>query len=237
MVDRSSTIAERSRARMEYRFILSFFFLIMLIPHTTDANDASQVLGTALRNYLKENYPWAETEIHELLVNQDFPEELPERIMVKKGPPGRTIFVLQYKNGRRITATALVRAFDWVVMTRRAYKKGYSLQQEDLFVTLMDVSHLPRGAIQETDQAIGKSLTRPTLPHMPLVDSMIRESASVKKGKRVTLVAESPGFTITVHGELKENSEVGSPVKAMNLNSRETVVGILIDESTIKVDF
>jgi flagella basal body P-ring formation protein FlgA len=237
MEDKSSTMTKRSLTYMEYLFILNFFFLIILIPYTTDATDASQVLGTALRNYLKENYPWAETEIHELLVNQDFPEEAPERIMVKKGPPGRTIFVLGYKNGRSITATAVVRAFDWVVMIRRAFKKGYSLRREDLFMTLMDVSHLPRGAIQETDQAIGKSLTRSTLPHMPLIDSMIRESVSVKRGKRVTLVADSPGFTITALGELKENSEVGSPVKAMNLYSRKTVMGILVDESTVKVEF
>ncbi len=207
------------------------------MPYTTDATDTSQVLSTALRNYLKENYPWAETEIHELFVNQDLPEEVPERIIVKKGPPGRTVFALEYRNGRSITATAVVRAFDWVVMTRRAYKKGYSLQREDLFMTLMDVSHLPRGVIQETDQAIGKSLTRATLAHMPLVDSMVRESVLVKRGKRVTLIAESPGFTITTHGELKENSEVGSTVKAMNLCSRKTVIGMLVDESTVKVDF
>jgi flagella basal body P-ring formation protein FlgA len=237
MEERSSTMTERARTRMEYLFILSFFFLVILIPYATDATDVSKVFGTALRNYLKENYPWAETEVHELIVNEDLPEEVPERIKVKKGPPGRTIFVLEYKDGRSITATAIVRAFDWVVMTRRAYEKGYSLQREDLFMTLMDVSHLPRGAMQEIDHAIGKSLTRSTLPHMPLIDSMIRESVSVKRGKRVTLVAESPGFTITALGELKENSEVGSTVKAMNLNSRKTVMGILVDESTIKVDF
>jgi flagella basal body P-ring formation protein FlgA len=230
-------MTKRSLTCMEYLFILNFFFLIILIPYTTDATDASQVLGTSLRNYLKENYPWAETEIHELLVNQDFPEEAPERIMVKKGPPGRTIFVLGYKDGRSIPVNALVKAFDWVVMTRRAFKKGYTLQDEDLFMTLMDVSHLPKGAIQEADKAVGKSLTRSTTTNMPVVDSMIHESLPVKRGKRVILVAESLGFTITAVGEIKETSEVGRPVKAINLSSRKIVIGTLVDEDTVKVGF
>lgn len=51
------------------------------------------------------------------------------------------------------------------------------------------------------------------------------------------IIAESPSFVITTTGELRENGYVGSPARALNLASRKTVKGILIDENRLKVEF
>jgi flagella basal body P-ring formation protein FlgA len=228
------SMKERFRTYTGYLFILHFLPLVSLSPCTAGA---SQALNSVIKNYLIENYPWAETEINNLLVDQDVPKGPPEKIMVEKGLPGKTVFLLEYGNGRIVTASAFVKAFDRVVLTRRAFKKGHVLQKEDLYTILMNVAHLPRGAIQELDLAVGKSLIRSTTANMPVADYMISDSVSVKKGRRVTLVAESPGFSITASGELKETAEIGNTVRAVNLGSRKIVVGILEDEDTVRVTF
>jgi len=102
-----------------------------------------------LRTYLKDNYPWAEIEIKDIVSDNDAPEEVPERITIEKGPPGKTIFWLHYKDGRRITVTAQVKAFDYVVKSRRALMKGHKLQENDVYVTIMDINRIPKGCYKE----------------------------------------------------------------------------------------
>jgi len=59
----------------------------------------------------------------------------------------------------------------------------------------------------------------------------------VKRGRKVTLVAEGGGMRIATHGETRENAYVDDAVKAVNLASKRTVTGILVDENTVRVDF
>jgi flagella basal body P-ring formation protein FlgA len=234
MNGRGRTMKERLRTYGSCLFILYFLPLVFLSPCSAGSSHA---LNFAIKNYLAENFPWAETEVNDLMVEQDLPKGPPEKIMAEKGPPGKTVFLLKYGNGRIVSATAFVRAFDRVVLTRRAFKKGHVLQKDDLYTILMNVAHLPRGAIQELDLAVGKSLARSSAANMPVADYMVSDSVYVKKGRRVNLIAESPGFSITAPGELKETGEVGSAVKAVNLSSRKIVVGILEDEDTVRVTF
>ena len=190
-----------------------------------------------LKADLKENYPWADMEIDDLLVSDKLPDEQPSKIVVEKGPPGKTVFTMEFRNGVKITATGSVKAFDWVVMSARAFRKGHNLQRDDVFPKLMDITRIPKGAIRSAEQMIGKPLTRSIVANVPLVDTMIAVMPVVKKGRKVMLVIESPSFIITALGEIKENSSVGSRVKAVNLASKKIISGLLLNENTVKVEF
>jgi len=190
-----------------------------------------------LKAHVKENYPWAEIEIDDLLISDTLPDEQPLKVLVEKGPPGKTLFTMEFRNGKKITATGNVKAFDWIVMSGRAFRKGYCLQRDDVFTKLMDVTRIPKGVIRNTEQVIGKPLARSIVANVPVVDSMVSDKSTVKRGHKVTLVIESPSFIITTLGEIKENSSVGSHVKAANLASKKVISGILMDGNTVKVDF
>jgi len=190
-----------------------------------------------LKAHLKENYPWADIEIDDLLISDKLPDEQPSKIVVEKGPPGKTAFTMEFRNGMKITATGSVKAFDWIVMSARAFRKGHNLQRDDVFPKLMDITRIPKGAIRSAEQMIGKPLTRSIVANVPLVDTMIAVVPVVKKGRKVTLVIESPSFIITALGEIKENSSVGSSVKAVNLASKKIISGLLLNENTVKVEF
>jgi flagella basal body P-ring formation protein FlgA len=190
-----------------------------------------------LRQYLKDNYPWEEVELKDIRLSGEFPGTAPEAIVVEKAPPGRTVFRLRFDDGRTITATARVSAFDRVVKTRRPFRKGHSLGRADVYETLMNVRRIPRGALKSSQSVVGKKLTRSVVANMPVVDSMVSDSAMVKRGQKVVLVLQSEGFKIEVTGEMKDNSRVGSYVKAVNPASKKVITGLLVDESTVEVEF
>jgi flagella basal body P-ring formation protein FlgA len=189
-----------------------------------------------LRTHLKENYPWSDVRISDLVVDGDLPVRKPVKIMVEKGLPGRTVFSLEFEDNKRLIATANIKIFDGVVVSRRAFKKGYILQKDDVYTMLMEVQRIPANAVNSIEQAVGKPLTRAILANMPVNSGMLSEGVTVKRGRKVTLVFEADGFRISTTGEIRENGSIGSMVKAVNTASKKMLAGILVDENTVKVE-
>lgn len=211
--------------------------LITLYSSLITAVSASQQIDDVLRAFVKENYPWAEVDISDVMLSGKEPADRPEKILVQKGLPNKTVFILEYKDGTRITAAANVKAYDWAVMTRRALKKGYLLQKEDIYTVLMEISRIPKDAVRVSVQLAGTALGRSVPANAPLVAGMVQESQLVKRGQRVIIVAESQTFSIMAKGELKEAGHVGSDVRVVNLDSKKIIVGRLVNENTVKVVF
>ena len=216
-------------------FTVVVLFTLYCLPFTVSA--ASEDIGALLKGYIKSNYPWDEVDLSGLKLSSEPPSGVPQQILVEKRLPGRALFVLEYKKGERVVATALVKAFDRIVVSGSSFRKGYYLQEGDLYMTTVEVGRIPKGALREIGKASGKVLTRSIIANMPVVENMVAEKPEVKKGQRVMIVAESKGFSITTLGEMKENGYVGRYVKAVNRTSKKTVTGLLVDENTIRVEF
>jgi len=192
-------------------------------------------LNSILKTYLKKNFPWAEIEVSDLKESEEL-SDLPERILIQQGPPGKTVFLLELRNGKKVNAAANVKAYDWIVLSSKALRKGHYLQHTDVYSTLVDITKIPRGAISRVDHVVGKQLTRSINGNLPVVDIMVREQMLVKKGQIVFLVVESPSFTIRTTGEIRRNTYVGSHAKVINLASKKVISGVLVDENTVKVE-
>lgn len=218
-------------------FVCLLFSVYCLLFVAAPALSAVQDIEEALKMHLRRHYPWAEIEIDALQLNGQVPEELPVKIIVEKGLPGRTIFSLEFGNGKKITAAANVRAYDQVVISRRALRKGYAIKDEDVYTTLMDIRQIPGGAIKDIEEVAGRQLNRSIAANLPVTDNMADEKSLLKKGQRVALLVEAPGLSITARGEMKEDGHIGSYVKAVNLTSKKVVTGMLLDEHTVRVEF
>lgn len=210
-------------------------FLLVAFYSTVFASTWS--LEETLKDYIMENYPWADAEITNIVLNSTLPDDKPAKINMIKAPPGKTVFTMEFKNGRKVEATANVRVFEKVVMSRKAMPKGSLIQGKDVYVMLMDAARLPTGFIGDIDAVAGRQLTRSIIANKPILESMVSNSFLVKKGQRVVVLAESPGLNISTIGETNESAYVGSFVKVINLSSRKIITGRLIDESTVKVEF
>lgn len=234
---------EKNRTHYEgaislFIFYLSSFSLVAILTITPLMSEASsQDIAGLLKDHLKEKYPWADVKIDNPVVDNPIPQEVPVRVTVEKGPPGKTLFSLEFRDGKRVAVSADVKAFDQVVMTKRPFGKGYFLQEDDVYTTLVDITKIPKDALKDPRSVIGKQLTRSTVTNIAVTAAMVSDMPSVKKGQKVTLVVEGEGFSITAKGEMRENGRVGAPVKVINLASKKTVTGVLLDEHTVRVDF
>jgi|Deesub1362A_J573_1020465.scaffolds.fasta_scaffold00087_109 flagella basal body P-ring formation protein FlgA len=217
--------------------IKRFFIIAAIILLPSVAAAVKWNPEDVLRLYLKDNYPWEEIEFSALKASAELPNELPERIVLEKGPPGRTVFLLKFRNGRKVTVTTYVKAFDRVVMSRRPFRKGHHIERDDVYMTLMDVMRIPKGAVKDQEAVVGRVLARSVVANMPIVESMVRETPLVKKGRKVVLLVESSNFSIEMMGELKENGYIGSYVRAVNPVSKKVITGLLVDENTVRVRF
>ena len=192
---------------------------------------------TVLSAYLKEHYPWAEIEVTELRLDREQPVERPSAITVEKTPPGRSAFRFDFPRTRSVTATALIKAYDRVLMSRSGFRKGYVLRQGDMYATLMETGRIPKGAVRDEHGVIGKQLLRAIVSNMPITDAMVSDKPLVKKGHKVVLAVESETFSIRTQGEMHHDAAVGEYVKVSNTLSKKIVTGFLVDENTVRVEF
>jgi flagella basal body P-ring formation protein FlgA len=215
-------------------FLFLLLFLNLVIPLKSNAGWNPELF---IKEYVEENYPWNSVNITNITFDKGIPDERPEKINVIKPPPGRSIFIFEFKDGKKIEVSANIRVFEKIVFSRRSLPKGSILEDKDVYITLMDATKLPQGYISSLENAVGKRLTRSILANRPLLESMIGESLVVKKGQRVSVMASSNNLRITTIGELAENAQVGSYVKVLNISTKKIIKGILIDESLVKVEF
>ncbi len=212
------------------------FFLITAFALLASSAAAGEGrLENILKAHLKAHYPWAEVEVQDIRLGAEEPAGRPEMIVVEQGPPGRTVFTLKYAGGKKITATAMVKAFDSVVMTRRSLGKAALLQKGDIYTTLVDTARIPKGAARSEDDVLGKGLSRGVGANVIITEIMVSDAPEVKKGQKVRLVVDAPGFTIRAAGELQQNALVGSYVRVLNAVSHKVTTGLLVDERTVKV--
>ena len=214
--------------------LFSVFCLLMSMPTFASASwDA----GSVLKTYIKDHYPWTEVEVSDVRLSGEAPARPPVSITVEKTPPGRSVFRLRFADGRMVTASAMVKVFDRVMMSRGAFWKGHTLMKEDVYATLMESARIPKGAIRGESGVYGKTLTRSIVASVPLTDAMVSETAVVKRGRRIVLYAEAPGFTVKTMGELKQDASVGEQVSVLNLASKKMIMGQLVDVDTVRVGF
>jgi len=194
-------------------------------------------VADTLRDYVKANYPWTDVAVEDVRLAAVPPSQAPQSISVVKAPPGKAVFRLVFPGGRTLSASAVVKTYDRVFMSRGSFSKGYTLRPDDYYSTLMESGRIPKDALRDEDRLAGKALSRSIVANATMTEAMITERAVVKRGRRVMLCAEAENFSIKVVGETKQEAAVGEDVKVLNTLSKKIVIGRLIDENTVKVEY
>ncbi|MCL1925786.1 MAG: flagellar basal body P-ring formation chaperone FlgA [Syntrophorhabdaceae bacterium] len=214
---------------------LLILVLAVLFPASVGASTV--LVETALENYILSVRPWSDVEVRDLSLSARPPDDVPERITIQKGLPGPTVFTLKYRNGAVVTAKANVGAYEEIVVTSRQLQKNRHIEEDDVFLARTEIGKIPAGAVRDPKEIIGNTINRSVGPNLPVLQQHVGGSKLVKRGRTVTLVAESGGVRISAVGETRENAYINNAVKVANLTSKKTVTGILIDENTVLVSF
>jgi len=214
-------------------FAISSLLFAMLV---VSAYAEQQNIEDMLKNYLLDNYPWKRIEIKNVKTDSRIPMDTPTEIKTIKGPLGNATFVLEFKDAEKALVDANVVAFDEVIKSKRAVKKGQILREDDVYVDVVDVTKV-LGGVRNIKEIVGKPLRRSIVVNAVITEDMIEKNIVVNKDTKVMLIVESQGFVITAVGKLKEKGYVGMPVRVINLSSKKEVLGELINENTVKVEF
>jgi flagella basal body P-ring formation protein FlgA len=211
--------------------------IVLCLISIASAKASPEKVEDILTSYLLDNYPWEEIHVRNIQIIGRVDDIIrPDRIVVERGPIGKAVFSFIYNNGKKLLVRANVRAFGWVVKSKRPFKKKHVIHEEDIYLAKMDIIKMPSSTVKDPREIIGKTLKRSIAANIPIVEDMIETSQVVKRGKRVILLINQGGLSITAAGKLKEKGYIGKQIRAINISSKKEVIGILIDENTVKVE-
>ncbi len=96
---------------------------------------------------------------------------------------------------------------------------------------------LPQDVVSDMKEVLGKRMTLAINKGEVLRRGMVEDPPLVKRGDRVRLLVENDQIKITTVGEIREEGRKGDRVKLVNLSSKKEVIGRVIDEHTVQIDF
>lgn len=138
---------------------------------------------------------------------------------------------------KRIWVKALVRATQSVVVTRVALERGRIIAPEDLAVEERAAEGMPRDALIDPEEAVGKRVRQALGTDAILRSSLLELPILVKRGSPVIILVETPRLRISAPGEALQKGTKGEVIRVLNRTSRKEVLGRVRDANTVQVDF
>ncbi len=198
---------------------------------------------------LSEFAPWSEKELEVSRL-----KAYPAKVWVPKGkvsfdvepPPntsflGRVSFLVNVKVdgqiARRVRVCGWVEVYRHVLSFARPLKKGHVLKEEDLVLSRRPLSRLNGHVMEDPKKVVGLALKRSVRAGQALTANMLTRPLAVRRGDRVTIVAEGPTISITVPGEVKQDGAEGSFIRVRNLMSQREVSAQVLNSKTVRVFF
>ncbi|HID29756.1 MAG TPA: flagellar basal body P-ring formation protein FlgA [Desulfobacterales bacterium] len=138
---------------------------------------------------------------------------------------------------RRVVLSGWVDRFEDVVCTTRSLTRSRIITEDDLGTTRRNISRLPHNVLASTQDVIGKRLKQTLKADAVLLANMVEKPPLIKRGDRVTIVAESSTLLITALGVAQTKGGIGDQVRVKNCMNKKEVIARIVDASTVKVKF
>jgi flagella basal body P-ring formation protein FlgA len=124
-----------------------------------------------------------------------------------------------------------------VVVALRELPRRAIVAARDLRVERRPADRVPRGAVADLRDAIGREITRPVGPGEVLTASALTTAVVMRRGAVITLRLDGPGFRINARGVASEDGAIGQSIRVVNQTSRRELVGRVEDERTVRIPF
>jgi flagella basal body P-ring formation protein FlgA len=146
-------------------------------------------------------------------------------------------FVIDDRPVRTVGITADIGLNGPVVVARRPIARGETLTDADLTVERRDLSQMPRGVLTDLDDGVNRIARAAIAPYTPIRREQVMAAAAVHRGDAVLLVAERGPLRITALGEVREDAGIGEQVAVVNRTTRKSLIGRVVDGTTVGVEF
>jgi len=223
------------------------------IPETLVVHRAAQVvdqetLRSIFTRYITKSAPWSRENITFDSFSGPRAIYLPQGKLtwrVKKRGRGDwsgtvslvVTFLVDGKIVKKVPISGKIKIRQRVVRASRDLPKGHILQRDDLIVT-SEMTYYPLGeSVDEPKSILGMKLVRPVKEAQAITKSMVRKPPAVKKGERVTILAENSRFRIMTLGMVLEEGAIGDQVKVINLSSGKQIFATVKGHGRVCVKF
>lgn len=122
-----------------------------------------------------------------------------------------------------------------IVVAARPLPRGVILQAGDLKTERHDLSRVPPGYLVRVADAVGMVLLRPLAPGNTLSESALKPRQLVRRGERVTIVAELSGLVVRSAGTALMNGAYGQVIQVRNLRSKRVVDAVVSAPGIVKI--
>ncbi|MFQ5643464.1 MAG: flagellar basal body P-ring formation chaperone FlgA [Thiogranum sp.] len=137
--------------------------------------------------------------------------------------------------GWSIYVAARIDIYGPVLVARQPLSRGATVQESDLELVEHNLSNLPYGYYTDSGTVSGQLAKRTITATTVITPQMLQAPKLVKRGQRVTLIAETGPLKIRSTGKAMSDGQSGDLVQVRPDSSRRMVDGIVISPGVIKV--
>ncbi|WP_455234529.1 flagellar basal body P-ring formation chaperone FlgA [Thiogranum longum] len=139
------------------------------------------------------------------------------------------------EGGWNIYVSARINVFGPVLITRQPIARGSSIQDRDLELVERNLANLPYGYYTDS-QPVTEMLAKRTIAAATVITpQMLQAPKLVKRGERVTVIAESGPLQVRSTGKALNDGKSGDSVRIQAEGSKRVVDGIVVSQGVVKV--
>lgn len=136
-----------------------------------------------------------------------------------------------------IYLSAKVSLMKQVLVASRALTRGSAITKKDLQLKARDITRLHQGFLEEPAEALGKTLKRGLRKGKVITPRLIAAPLMVKKGSRITILADTPGIKVRMAGKALASGTMGDRIRVRNQGSKRELEAIVTAPGVVKVLF
>lgn len=139
------------------------------------------------------------------------------------------------ESGWNIYIPARIDVFGPVLIARQPLPRGSVLQHTDLELVERNLADLPYGYYTDSEPLSGMLATRTIAAATVITPGMVQAPKLIKRGERVTLVAETGSLKIRTVGKALSDGKSGELIRVQTESSKRVVDGIVVSQGVVKV--
>jgi flagella basal body P-ring formation protein FlgA len=134
-----------------------------------------------------------------------------------------------------IYVPATAKLYRPVVVATRPLARGQLVTPDDVHLEDRDLNRMVSGFYLDTQRVVGKRMARSLAAGRPLNRLAVAAPKLVRRGQKVTLLAEIQGLTVRMQGTALADASEGELVRVRNQTSKRVVEGVVKREGLVQV--
>ncbi|NVL89388.1 MAG: flagellar basal body P-ring formation protein FlgA [Desulfobacterales bacterium] len=138
---------------------------------------------------------------------------------------------------RRVVLSGWVDRFENVLCIRHSLKRNSIITEEDICIKRRNISRLPYNVLTSKEEVVGKRVKHNLKSNTVMLANMVEDPPLIKRGDKVTIVAESPTLLVTALGIARGKGGLGDQIRVENCINRKEIIARVVNGSTVMVEF